>query len=101
MHLGDILGGLLSSHQGIVYWRHQHAQWEYEAQSRYWIWLGEYSSYVIINFERGFFIIEFIFNFNIMLFSQRIENSKESLIRMDADGLMGIIWSMKFKTSMN
>ena len=33
-----------------------------------------------------------------MLFSQRIENSKESLIRMDADGLMEI---MKFKTSVN
>ena len=26
-----------------------------------------------------------------MLFSQRIENSKESLIGMDGDGLMGII----------
>ena len=26
-----------------------------------------------------------------MLFSQRIEKSKESLIGMDADGLMGII----------
>ena len=52
--------------------------------TRYWIWLGEYfTSYAIINFDRGFFIIEYIFNFNIMFFSQRIENSKESLIGMD------------------
>ena len=36
-----------------------------------------------------------------MLFSQRIENSKEFLIGMDGDELMGIIWSMKFETSMN
>ena len=26
---------------GMVYWRHQRAQWEYVAGSRYWIWLGE------------------------------------------------------------
>ena len=46
---------------------------------------------------------EFVLKLNIMLFSQRIENSKESLIGMDADGLMGIIkyYSMKFKTSVN
>ena len=29
------------------YWRHQRAQWEYEARSCYWIWLGEYSSHDI------------------------------------------------------
>ena len=49
MHSGD--SGLLSSQQleelRIIYWRHQRAQWEYEARSRYWIWLGQYSSYVI------------------------------------------------------
>ena len=55
MHLGDVLGGLLSSQElytlarYIVYWvrRHQRAQWEHEARSRYRIWIGEYSSYVI------------------------------------------------------
>ena len=31
----------------LVCWRHQRAQWEYEARSCYWISLGEYSSYVI------------------------------------------------------
>ena len=46
---------------------------------------------------------EFVLKLNITLFSQRIEKSKESLIGMDADGLMGIIkyYSMKFKTSVN
>ena len=50
MHLGDVLGGLLSSQElevNIVYWRRQRAQWEDEARSSYWFWLGEYSSYVI------------------------------------------------------
>ena len=48
MHLGDVLGGFLSS-KDLVYWvrRHQRAQWEHEARSRYRIWIGEYSSYVI------------------------------------------------------
>ena len=41
----------LTRTRGIVYWSHQRAQWEYEARSRYWIWLGEYSSYVIIIFS--------------------------------------------------
>ena len=31
---------------GIVYWRHQHAQWEW-APSRFWLWLGKYSNYVM------------------------------------------------------
>ena len=31
----------------IVYWSHQHVQWEYVAHSLYWIWLGKYSSCVI------------------------------------------------------
>ena len=50
MHLGDALGVLLSSQElevYIVYWRRQRAQWEDEARSSYWFWLGEYSSYVI------------------------------------------------------
>ena len=38
----------LTRTRGVVYWRHQLAQWEYEARLRYWIWLGEYSSFVII-----------------------------------------------------
>ena len=49
MHSGD--SGLLSSQKleelRIVYWSHQRAQYEYEVRSRYWIWLGEFSSYVI------------------------------------------------------
>ena len=53
MHSGD--SWLLSSQQleelRIVYWRNQRAQLEYEARSRYWIWLGEFSSYVIITCE--------------------------------------------------
>ena len=28
--------------------RHKRAQWEYEARSGYWIWIGEYSSYCIM-----------------------------------------------------
>ena len=31
----------LTTTWGIVYWRHQRAQWEYVAGSRYWIWLGD------------------------------------------------------------
>ena len=38
----------LTRTQGIVYGRHQRAQWEYVARSSYWIWLGKYSSYVMI-----------------------------------------------------
>ena len=51
MHSGD--SGLLSLQQleelRIVYWRHQRTQWENEGRSRYWIWLGEFSRYVIMN----------------------------------------------------
>ena len=51
MHSGD--SGLLSLQQleelRTVYWRHQRTQWENEGRSRYWIWLGEFSSYVIMN----------------------------------------------------
>ena len=39
----------LTTTRGIVYWRYQRAQWEYVARSRYCIWLGEFSSYVIID----------------------------------------------------
>jgi len=46
MHFGDVLGGLLLEVY-LVYWRHQRSQWEDEARSSYWFWLGEYSSYVI------------------------------------------------------
>ena len=50
MHSGD--SGLLSLQQleelRTVYWRHQRTQWENEGRSRYWIWLGEFSSYVIM-----------------------------------------------------
>ena len=28
-------------------WRHQLAQWEYEARARNWIWLHEFTSYII------------------------------------------------------
>ena len=47
--LGRRLGWIakITKTRGIVYWCHQRAQWEYEARSRYWIWIGEYSSYVI------------------------------------------------------
>ena len=38
----------LTRTRGTVYWCHQCAQWEYVAHSCYWIWLGEYSSYVIM-----------------------------------------------------
>ena len=38
----------LTRTRGIVYGCHQRAQWEYVARSSYWIWLGEYSSYVMI-----------------------------------------------------
>ena len=31
---------------GIVYWRHQRAQWEW-APTRFWLWLGKYSNYVM------------------------------------------------------
>ena len=55
MYLGDVLGGLLSTQElKIVYWSHERAQWEYEARSRYWIRLGEHSSYVIMSYERVF-----------------------------------------------
>ena len=37
----------LTKTRGIVYRRHQRAQWEFVARSRYWIWLGEFSNYVI------------------------------------------------------
>ena len=37
--------------EGFVCWRHERAQ-EYEARSRYWIWLDKFISYVII----GYFI---------------------------------------------
>ena len=51
--LGVRLGRIveLTRTRGIVYWRHQRAQWEYEARSRYWICLGEYSSFVINQFK--------------------------------------------------
>ena len=35
----------------FVCWRHQRAQWEYEARSHNWIWLHELTSYVIIESE--------------------------------------------------
>jgi len=38
LHLGRIAS--LTTNWGIVYWRHQRAQWEYVAHSPYWIWLG-------------------------------------------------------------
>ena len=31
---------------GIVYWRHQRAQWEW-APTRFWLWLDKYSNYVM------------------------------------------------------
>ena len=34
--------------EGYVYWRHERAQWEYEARSRNWIWVDKFTSYVII-----------------------------------------------------
>ena len=34
---------------GFVCWRHECAQWEYEARSRNWIWSDKFTSYVIIN----------------------------------------------------
>ena len=34
--------------EGFVCWRHECAQWEYEARSRNWIWLDIFTSYVII-----------------------------------------------------
>ena len=48
--LGRCLGRIakLTTTRGIVNWRHQRAQWEYVAHSHYWIWLGEFCSYVII-----------------------------------------------------
>ena len=55
MHLGDVFertANKLTTTWGIVYWRHQRAQWEYVARScflkTHWIWLGQYSSYVIM-----------------------------------------------------
>ena len=45
MHSGDVLAGLQSSQQ--LKENHQLAQWEYVARSRFWIWLGEFSSYVL------------------------------------------------------
>ena len=33
--------------EAFVLWRHQRAQWEYEARSRNWIWLHKFTSYVI------------------------------------------------------
>ena len=34
--------------EGFVCWRHERAQWEYEAHSRNWIWLHKFTGYVII-----------------------------------------------------
>ena len=55
MHLGDVFertANKLTTTWGIVYWRHQRAQWEYVARlcflKTHWIWLGQYSSYVIM-----------------------------------------------------
>ena len=41
----------LTRTRGIVYW-HQRAQWEYKERSRYGIWIGEYSSHVIMIFAQ-------------------------------------------------
>lgn len=45
-HLGRT--AKLTRTQGIVYERHQRAQWQYVARLSHWIRLGEYSSYVMI-----------------------------------------------------
>ena len=45
-HLGRT--AKLTRTRGIVYERHQRAQWQYVARLSYWIRLGEYSGYVMI-----------------------------------------------------
>ena len=35
--------------EGLVCWRHERAQWEYEARLRNWIWSDKFTSYVIMN----------------------------------------------------
>ena len=40
--------------KGFVCWRHERAQWEYEARSCNWIWLDKFTSNVI-NTSKGYY----------------------------------------------
>ena len=95
--LGRRLGRIakLRRTRGIVYWHHQRAQREYEAHSRYWIWIGEYSGYVIMISAQGE-VEALVVAKSLAISAFKILSYSPSVSCSKSEGLLSVIFHLPF-----